>query len=232
MPQTKDWMPAGRQEQLTMAKNWITIFHEEIEGGQGTKVKKYIAWSIPSDALNGLGNCLGDALSALTAAQNEETRTHVANTRCRTAFEKLDDKMRDIKKRYFYVPPLTEADIVSLGLKPRDTIPTHTGTPTAQATLDTFLVGRHQLGFRIVFVTGNPDDPANKGFRVWYTLVAPGETPPVDPGELRKSFYTKRKKDVIDFEFGDSGKTAYFAVQIENEGKKGPWGPLVSALIP
>jgi hypothetical protein len=52
------------------------------------------------------------------------------------------------------------------------------------------------------------------------------------PDDLRKSFYTKRKKDVIECEFGDSGKTAYFAVQIENEGKKGPWGPLVNALIP
>jgi hypothetical protein len=36
----------------------------------------------------------------------------------------------------------------------------------------------------------------------------------------------------MEFDFGDSGKTAFFAVQIENEGKKGPWGPLVSALIP
>jgi hypothetical protein len=42
----------------------------------------------------------------------------------------------------------------------------------------------------------------------------------------------QRKKDVMEFNFGDSGKTAYFAVQIENEGKKGPWGPLVSAIIP
>jgi hypothetical protein len=24
----------------------------------------------------------------------------------------------------------------------------------------------------------------------------------------------------------------YFAVQIENDGKKGPWGPMISALIP
>jgi hypothetical protein len=49
---------------------------------------------------------------------------------------------------------------------------------------------------------------------------------------LRKSFFTKRKKDVIEFGFGDSGKTAWFAVQVENGGRKGPWGPLVSALIP
>jgi hypothetical protein len=59
-----------------------------------------------------------------------------------------------------------------------------------------------------------------------------GETPPAKPGDLRKSFYTKRKKDVIEFDFEDSGKTVHFAVQIENDGKKGNWGPLVSALIP
>ena len=32
--------------------------------------------------------------------------------------------------------------------------------------------------------------------------------------------------------FGDSGKMAWFAIQIENEGKKAPWESLVSALIP
>jgi hypothetical protein len=35
----------------------------------------------------------------------------------------------------------------------------------------------------------------------------------------------KREKDIIEFDFGDCGKMAYFAVQIENEEKKGSWGP-------
>jgi hypothetical protein len=39
-------------------------------------------------------------------------------------------------------------------------------------------------------------------------------------------------KDLIEFEVEDSGKTVYFAVQAENDGKKGGWGPMVSALIP
>ena len=41
-----------------------------------------------------------------------------------------------------------------------------------------------------------------------------------------------RKKDVIEFDYGDSGKAAYFAVQVENGGKKGHRGPMVQALIP
>jgi hypothetical protein len=35
--------------------------------------------------------------------------------------------------------------------------------PTAQTTVETCLVGRHELGIRLVYVTDNPDDPANKG---------------------------------------------------------------------
>ena len=154
------------------------------------------------------------------------------NDRCKDAFKAMKTHMRDMKKRYLYVPPLADSDLVSLDLKIPDTHPTASGTPTAQVTIETFLVGRHELGIKIVYVTGDPNDPANKGYRIYYKVVAPGSAPPTAPGELIKSFYTKRKKDLMEFDFGDSGKTAFFAVQIENEGKKGPWGPMISALIP
>jgi hypothetical protein len=190
------------------------------------------AWSIPAAVLTGLGGQTQAAETALDTAQNETTRTPVANAQCRAAFDALAATMRDTKRRYFLEPPLTDADLISLGLKPRDTIQTMSGAPTAQVTIETYLVGRHELGIKIVYVTGNSADPANKGFRIWYAVTAPGEPPPAGPEALPHSFYTKRKKDLIEFEFGDSGKTAWFAVQIENEGKKGPWGPMVSALIP
>ncbi|MDR1507751.1 MAG: hypothetical protein LBI67_11675, partial [Treponema sp.] len=113
-----------------------------------------------------------------------------------------------------------------------DPIHTPTGTPTAEVAVETYLVGRHQIGVRLVYVSGSPDDPANKGYRIWYTTVAPGGTPPASPKDLHESFYTKRKKDLITFDYEDSGKTVYIAVQIENDGKKGPWGPMSSASIP
>jgi hypothetical protein len=118
-------------------------------------------------------------------------------------------------------PPLDEPGLISLGLKPRDA-PTPSGTPTAQATVETYLVGRHELGVKIIYVTGNPNDSANKGFRIWYIVAAQNETAPANPDDLRKSFFTKQKKDVIEFDFEDSGKTCHMAVQIENEGQKSP----------
>ena len=54
----------------------------------------------------------------------------------------------------------------------------------------------------------------------------------MEPKQLTESFFTRRKKDLIKFAFGDSGKTAYIAVQIENNGIKGDWGPMVNAVIP
>ena len=159
----------------------------------------------------------------------------VATAQCKAAFDALTVFMRDFKPRYFFSPPLTDADYIALGRKPHDPIPTPSGAPTAHVTLETFLVGRHELGLRLVYVDGSPDDPANKGYRIYYRVVAPGETPPADPekpGALPLSFYTKRRRDLVEFEYRDSGKAVYFAVQVENDGKKGPWGPIVSALIP
>ncbi|MDR2783031.1 MAG: hypothetical protein LBB48_04200, partial [Treponema sp.] len=88
-------------------------------------------------------------------------------------------------------------------------------------------------GFRIVYVSGASRDRANAGYRVWYSVIAPGEAPPAKPEELRKSFFTRRKRDFIRFDYGDAGKAAFTAVQIENgSGKQGKFGPMADAVIP
>jgi hypothetical protein len=153
------------------------------------------------------------ARAALEAAQNEAVRTPASNTRCRESFDALTGFIRDFKRRYFLLPPFD-------------------GVPTAQVIVETYRVGSHELGVRITYVAGNPDDKANKGYRIWYSVVAPGETPPSRPEELSQSFYTQRKTDLIGFAHTDSGSTVWFAVQIENEGRKGGWGPMVQAQIP
>jgi hypothetical protein len=221
MSTTKDWLATSRVGQLSTAKDWVTVL--------GVNAA---AWNVPANVLTELSALIQTADIALITAQTETSRTPVATAQCKAAFDALVEKMRDIKRRYFLTPPLTDVDYISLGLKPHDTIPTPSGSPTAQCAVDTYLTGRHELGVKIIYETGNPDDSANKGYRIWYTVLAPGETPPAKPDDLRKSFFTRRQKDVIIFEFDDSGKTAYFGVQIENEGRKGPWGPLTSALIP
>jgi hypothetical protein len=67
--------------------------------------------------------------------------------------------------------------------------------------------------------------------------VAPGGKDltkvPTAAEELPVVFSTKRKKDIINFDTADSGKTAYFSIRIYNGSKYyGPWCPIFSAVIP
>jgi hypothetical protein len=221
-----------------MGMNWLKILQnlipvkDDASNNSNTQIKAATAWNISNEIVQELLALVSDAETALATVKNEETRTPVATAQCRTAFEAMIAAMRDMKKRYFYVPPLRESDLVALGFKIPDSTPSASGTPTAQVSVETYLIGRHQLGVKINYLTGKPFDPANKVYRIWYSVIAQGGTAPANPGELNESFSTKRKKDVIEFDFDDSGKTAYLAVQIENEGRKGPWGPMVQALIP
>jgi hypothetical protein len=222
MAHNQDWYPSSRTDQLNMVRNWINIM---------SPAEVRTAWGIPAAEFQELGTLFAAAQALLQKAQSNE-RTPVITEQCREAFEALGVKARFFKGHYFLVPPLTNSDLINLGLMPHDTHPTPTGTPTAEAAVETYLVGRHQLGLRIVFVSGDPEDRANEGFRIWYQVVPPGGAPVTDPAGLTKSFFTRRKKDLITFDYGDSGQTVYMAVQIENGGKKGPWGPIVSAIIP
>jgi hypothetical protein len=121
------------------------------------------AWGIPPAVLQQLDTLIQAADTALTTAKNETPRTPVAT---KEVFDALIAAMRDMKRRYFLTPPLADSDYIALGLKPHDTTPTASGTPTAQVTIETYLVERHELGVKIIYVTGTTTDPATKGYRL------------------------------------------------------------------
>jgi hypothetical protein len=60
-----------------------------------------------------------------------------------------------------------------------------------------------------------------------------GETPPASAKQLPHSRFSRRKKVKFAFDPEDTGKRAYFAVRYENgKGDMGPWGPMISAIVP
>ena len=216
MSQRSDWLPAARDAMLAMVKAWII-----------TITAYLLKWGIPESVMQNLSSLAVAAESALETAKNESTRTPVVTARCKEAFDTLSAEMWDIKRRYFLSPPLTDSDFVYLGLNPPDSTHTPSGVPTDQVKVETYLVGWHELGVKIVYVTSSPNDSANKGYRIWYSVFAPGETPSAGPEDLRKSFYIMRKKGLLQFDYGESGRSVYFAAQIENSGgKQGLWGPM------
>jgi hypothetical protein len=88
-----------------------------------------------------------------------------------------------------------------------------------------------------------PDARSDYGVRIYYGLSGePTEArrfraaPSSKTGrDLPESLFTRRKKERFDFD-GESGKTAYFCLQYETpsggDAGKGPFGPILSAVIP
>jgi hypothetical protein len=142
--------------------------------------------------------------------------------------------MRDIKKRHIFVPPLTEPDLVSLGLKPRDTNPTPIARPTARPSADVKLIS---AGAFDILISPERDISHEKksyhGCKIVYDLFEQGATPPTSEKQLTEMRFVRKKKESFVFQPQDSGKKAYFALRYENsKGEAGPWCPIFSVLIP
>jgi hypothetical protein len=174
-------------------------------------------------------------------------RTPVITAQCREVFNALEEKMRFLKNRYFLSPPLSPADYASLLLNEPDTTHSPRGTPKAQMTAEIGRTGTARLFLRLVYAEGTEslaDPHTDMEYQIrWgkYSPAHPASNPgtgeiaaaPVLAEELPVVFTTKRKRELIAFEAGDSGKTAYFAIRIGNGNNEyGQWCPLFSAVIP
>ena len=93
-----DWLPGKRADQLAMAKNWLNVLETQT-GGSGGSISNAEKWGVPGVVVNELAELKNNAENALIEAQSRETRTPVVNVRCKTAFDELTAKMRDIKDR-------------------------------------------------------------------------------------------------------------------------------------
>jgi hypothetical protein len=218
-----------------MALNWIGYLNTE----------RRTAWGIPADTFMEFGTAMDAARTALEKAKDSSKRTPVVTAQCAQAFDALEERSRFLKGHYFLVPPLTDADLIALGLKPHESgspIP----RPTAQVEADLTFPGIHLVELRNIRpVSGGtiPDVRSDYGVRIFYGLSGePTEAhrfrapdTPKSGRDLPESLFTRRKKELFDFD-GESGRTVYFCLQYERpsggqEGK-GPFGPILKAVIP
>ncbi|MDR0444625.1 MAG: hypothetical protein LBH44_14605 [Treponema sp.] len=227
----KDWLPTSRTGQLAMAKNWHSVL-----GTKGTQ------WQITAADVSELKDIIEDSDKALTKAMAGD-RSAVVTARCKEAFDPMISFMRNMKKRKFFIPPLLNSDFVSLGLNPPGTTTTPIPPPTAQVIADITFPGIHLVELRnIRAVEGGlmPDPRSDYGVKMcWGIMGHPTPTDkfhltevPTSGHDLPHSKFRRRKKELFDFD-GESGNTIYFCLRYENpRGEAGPFGPMLSAVIP
>jgi hypothetical protein len=114
--------------------------------------------------------------------------------------------------------------------------------PAAQPEADIGYPGAGMVELNNIRAAGaGEDDP--RGVRVFWGVLGPATerdkfrlaAPPVRGEDLPHSAFTRRRYYRFSFD-GDSGKTVYFCLRYENgkggEKGEGPFGPVLSAVIP
>ena len=150
--------------------------------------------------------------------------------------------IRPFVNQYLRFPPVADEDRTAMGIPNHDTIPTSITAPENQVEADVTFPGIHLVELRKIRpVSGTaPDTRSDYGIRIYYGFTEPASekfpfrlNAAVKTGRvLPYSVFTRRKKEWFDFD-GESGNTAYFCLRYENsKGEAGPFGPVLSAVIP
>ena len=216
-----DWMPTSGEAVLRMATTW------------GTYIPTISDRLFVPDETKGTLTLKRSEFETLFQTP-PAARTPAMNAQLRTARKELETAMRDVKRRYFFSPPLTESDFISMGLKPRDTIPTSVGDPVGLVTATIKYPNEGALELNIKHVEGTPNDKrANYGVKIRCGVFPIDEPSANEVKMLTDSRFTRRKKELFTFDRQDRKKIAYFCLRYENsKGKAGQWSSIISAVIP
>ncbi|MDR1588482.1 MAG: hypothetical protein LBS57_13595 [Treponema sp.] len=153
--------------------------------------------------------------------------------------------IRPFVNQYLRFPPVLNEDRTAMGIPNRDTIPTPVPRPTVQPEADVAYPGVHLIELNHIRTVGAGKDDSRSefGVRIFWGIMGPPSlldkfrltAPPATGNDLPHSTFTHRKRYLFNFE-GDSGSTVYFCLRYENEkgGEEGegPFGPILSAIIP
>jgi hypothetical protein len=221
-----------------MVKTWNAVF---AQNGQ--------TWGIPQNHLTQLAND-ETAADAILQKVKSGGRTSADIVQCNMDFKDMETEARFIKKHYLLMPPLILSDYATLLLPLPDETYSPVGKPTGQPALTiSYPGGPHLLLVHLAPLPGTlpPDSRGDYGYALYRGIMPQGGATleqaasvkhylmrePVSGDELLHYRFTRRKKELADFEASDSGMTAWFCARYENQkGEHGAWGAVVSAVIP
>ncbi len=186
-------------------------------------------------------------VAALTGAQTPWTSTWAVakvKTNRTTAQIKAKDDARKafalvlrpfIQTRIQLNPLLTDADKLTCGIKPRDTVRTRIPAPTATPQL-TFVNGPGN-GMSLYFNPPKGEDGSStrgkpKGVAAVKLAIQMGGDPPKSPEDCKNSVTLTRSPKRFSSEPGKAGQPVYaFGCWVNAKGEEGPWSSLVQGIM-
>jgi len=217
-----DWLPGKRADVLEMAQLWKTALAEN---------NRWEDWDFLESEVIKLTELLASARFAFDR-NNSPTRGPVTAAAAATAFKSLTAHMRDIKRRRFLSPPLTDNDWPRLGLRKPDNVRTEHTAVAEEVVFDVEASGSRRLKVSFwVKDAVNKAKPATCDGAVIVWGVSDSE--PVNNGQLANHVMATRTPHVLNFTSEERGKTVWIALAWQNRrGVLGKWTDYRSAIVP
>jgi hypothetical protein len=232
---SRDYIP-DRDPEFDIFFHYLVEYVNQKTGGETPQ------WThIPVATLMMLRSMLGrwDITYEPTKGPHTPVETEAKNLSKKEAKKTI----RPFVNQYLRFPPVSDMDRTAMGIPNKDTIPTPIPPPQAQPEGDLTFPGVHLVelaNIRAVKGSTAPEARSDYGVRIYYGLTGPAsdkyrfrlDAEPKTGEDLPYSVFTRRKKQRFDFD-GESGYTVYFCLRYENpKGQAGPYGPMLSAVIP
>jgi hypothetical protein len=188
------------------------------------------AWTVSAGEIAEFAALVDAAEAARGMAAPGAAATDTA--RARGAFAALVRKMRFLRGRKFFSPPMAGSDYTRLGLKPPDTVRTEHAVVNELVEFELRLRAVREIV--VNFWIKGAEHRAKPARCVGAVLVyGTPDTPPEHPDDLARHILASRTPRIIRFEETLRGKTVYIALCWQNErGIRGPWSEIKTAIIP
>jgi hypothetical protein len=218
--QMSDYLPRRDSELVT----WGTNFTEQIN-------LHLTEWSIPSDEYYALNTALQNFVHLhMQVDSPAKTHTHVIEKdAARKEFERLVRGLVDFRLKN---PIITDAQRSDWGIPIHKTKHTPIPVPTTypEVEIDTSVIRQIGIHFRDYRSENKAKPFGVHGAEIRWDKL---ENPPANVEDLKHSSFDTKTPLILTFEESDRGKRVYFCLRWENtKGEKGPWGEIVSAIIP
>jgi hypothetical protein len=226
-----DYIPRKDGELLVFAQNYLAVL-----------IIYKIAWGVIDTVVTDITTALAHFRASYEAA-NSPNSSKLIIAKKNSDRDALIKQIRGCTNAYIrFNTAVSDDQRREIRVHVKDTTRTPIPPPSMQVEADLALPGIHLIELvRIRAVAGSVlNGRSDYGVRIYYGIMGTDtardkfrlNTPPETGSDLPHSVFTRKKRHLFDFD-GESGKTVFFCLRYENsKGEAGPFGPIISAVIP
>jgi hypothetical protein len=170
--------------------------------------------------------------TAWEAYKNPDTRTPALTLAKQVARKDFEPPFRMLIRMLESNTRISAEQLKEMGIE----LPSHDHTPAPVATtypaarIDSSMLRFLKIFFHDAESSHKAKPKGQHGAEIRWAIL---ESPPQSVKDLTNSAFDTNSPFSLEFDDTERGKTAYFCLRWENtRGEKGPWGEIVSALIP